>query len=152
MENQTRYLTFLICLIFALRNLISCVEVSSYITFDSQEDSTKQPTVINNIRIIVDKNGTQESGVDACKNGVCSVSVSSKRDEDGNIVTDVHLNLLTKLRALIDATDIPIVNGTRGLEDAYKNLFDVRRLNRSQPSLYLRENIPQVKRICTIKR
>ncbi|CAL7943781.1 unnamed protein product [Xylocopa violacea] len=203
MENRTRHLTFFISLIFVSKNLISCVEVSSYITLDSQEDGgnsnggrlkanmdlneingeitkvnsqisessifklnngnefvrsskmrkrshflqddlIKQPTVINNIRITVNKNGTQESDVDACQNGVCNVSVSSKRDEDGNIVTDVHLNLLTKLKTTIETADIPIVNGIRGLEDAYKNLFDVQHLNRSQPSLYLHNNIPQI--------
>lgn len=113
-----------------------------------QDDSTKQPTVINNIQIIVNENGTK-SGIDVCKNGICNISVSSRLNNEGNIVTDVHLTVITKLEADLKTNDIPIVDGVRGVANTYD--LGLRHLNRSRPSTYL-YNTPQVTLIILINK
>lgn len=113
-----------------------------------QDDSTKQPTVINNIQIIVNENGTK-SGIDVCKNGICNISVSSRLNNEGNIVTDVHLTVITKLEADFKTNDIPIVDGVRGVANTYD--LGLRHVNRSRPSTYL-YNTPQVTLIILINK
>ncbi|XP_043591507.1 uncharacterized protein LOC122571608 [Bombus pyrosoma] len=197
MEKRIREIVLFVFLtVFAWKNYISCIEISSQIVFDSQEnerdsndfylkdslnlnqvndqlattrqipksfifainsesafrtsnkkrshfiqdDSTKQPTVINNIQIIVSENGTK-SGIDVCKNGICNISVSSRLNNEGNIVTDVHLTVITKLEADFKTNDIPIVDGVRGVANTYD--LGLRHLNRSRPSTYL-YNTPQI--------
>ena len=105
----------------------------------------KQPIVVNNIQITVSENGTKSS-IDMCKNGICNVSVSSKLNNDGNIIiTNVHLTITTKLETDFKTNDIPIVDGVRGIENTYNRYYN--HLNRSRPLLYLYKNIPQVKSI-----
>ncbi|XP_068968452.1 uncharacterized protein [Bombus flavifrons] len=197
MEKRIREIVLFVFLtVFAWESYISCIEISSQIVFDSQEnerdsndfyskdslnlnqvndqlattrripksfifainsenafrmsnkkrshfiqdDSTKQPTVINNIQIIVNENGTK-SGIDVCKNGICNISVSSRLNNEGNIVTDVHLTVTTKLEADFKTNDIPIVDGVRGVANTYD--LGLRHLNRSRPSTYL-YNTPQI--------
>ncbi|XP_017886577.2 uncharacterized protein LOC108628878 [Ceratina calcarata] len=96
-------------------------------------DSSRQPTVINNIQITMNDNETQ-SDVDKCKNGICNVSVSSERDDEGNIITDVHLKFITKL-INSKTDDIPIVDGVRGVEKIVN-------LHHSRPIEL--HNIPQI--------
>ncbi|XP_033307230.1 uncharacterized protein LOC117209369 [Bombus bifarius] len=197
MEKRIREIALFVFLTaFAWESYISCIEISSQIVFDSQEnerdpndfyskdslnlnqvndrlattrripksfifainsenafrmsnkkrshfiqdDSTKQPAVINNIQIIVNENGTK-SGIDVCKNGICNISVSSRLNNEGNIVTDVHLIVITKLEADFKTNDIPIVDGVRGVANTYD--LGLRHLNRSRPSTYL-YNTPQI--------
>ncbi|XP_003488537.1 uncharacterized protein LOC100744686 [Bombus impatiens] len=197
MEKRIREIALFVFLtVFAWESYISCIEISSQIVFDSQEnerdpndfyskdslnlnqandrlattrripksfifainsenafrmsnkkrshfiqdDSTKQPAVINNIQIIVNENGTK-SGIDVCKNGICNISVSSRLNNEGNIVTDVHLTVITKLEADFKTNDIPIVDGVRGVANSYD--LGLRHLNRSRPSTYL-YNTPQI--------
>ncbi|OAD56251.1 hypothetical protein WN48_03569 [Eufriesea mexicana] len=97
------------------------------------DDTTKQPIVINNIQIIVSENRTK-SGIDTCKNGICNVSVSSKLNGEGDIVTDVHFNVITKLETNFETHDIPIVDGIRGVKNTYDH-------SRSLAYLY---GIPQI--------
>ncbi|XP_033193224.2 uncharacterized protein LOC117158447 [Bombus vancouverensis nearcticus] len=197
MEKRIREIALFVFLtVFAWESYISCIEISSQIVFDSQEnerdpndfyskdslnlnqvndrlattrripksfifainsenafrmsnkkkshfiqdDPTRQPAVINNIQIIVNENGTK-SGIDVCKNGICNISVSSRLNNEGNIVTDVHLIVITKLEADFKTNDIPIVDGVRGVANTYD--LGLRHLNRSRPSTYL-YNTPQI--------
>nr|XP_033193224.1 uncharacterized protein LOC117158447 [Bombus vancouverensis nearcticus] len=197
MEKRIREIALFVFLtVFAWESYISCIEISSQIVFDSQEnerdpndfyskdslnlnqvndrlattrripksfifainsenafrmsnkkrshfiqdDPTRQPAVINNIQIIVNENGTK-SGIDVCKNGICNISVSSRLNNEGSIVTDVHLTVITKLEADFKTNDIPIVDGVRGVANTYD--LGLRHLNRSRPSTYL-YNTPQI--------
>ncbi|XP_050477262.1 uncharacterized protein LOC126867120 isoform X2 [Bombus huntii] len=197
MEKRIREIALFVFLtVFAWESYISCIEISSQIVFDSQEnerdpndfyskdslnlnqvndrlattrripksfifainsenafrmsnkkrshfiqdDPTRQPAVINNIQIIVNENGTK-SGIDVCKNGICNISVSSRLNNEGNIVTDVHLTVITKLETDFKTNDIPIVDGVRGVANTYD--LGLRHLNRSRPSTYL-YNTPQI--------
>ena len=102
----------------------------------------EQPIVINNIQITVNENGTKSS-MDVCKNGICNVSVSSRLNNEGDIITNVHLTIKTKLKTDFKKNDIPIVDGIRGIGNTYNRYYN--HLNRSRPLLYLYKNIPQVK-------
>ncbi|XP_043515948.1 uncharacterized protein LOC122531805 [Frieseomelitta varia] len=194
MEKQIKEtVLFVLLTISALKNYISCMEISSQIVFDSREnegnsndfslrdflnlnevhdqiataqqilksftfkinsenelrmlntkrsdfigdDSLEQPVVINNIQITVNGNGTK-STVDVCKNGICNVSVSSRLNDEGDIITNVRLTIATKLKTDFKKNDIPIVDGIRGIENTYNHL------NRSRPLLYLYKTIPQI--------
>ncbi|CAD1479831.1 unnamed protein product [Heterotrigona itama] len=198
MEKQIgKTVLVVLFVISALKNYISCIEISSQIVFDSREnegnsndfnlrdflnlnevhdqaattqqisksfiskinsenelrmlntersdsmedDSLKQPIVINNIQITVSGNGTMSS-TDVCKNGICNVSVSSRLNNEGNIVTNVHLTITTKLETDFKTNDIPIVDGVRGIENTYNRYYN--HLNHSRPLLYLYKNIPQI--------
>ncbi|KAK1132057.1 hypothetical protein K0M31_016195 [Melipona bicolor] len=106
-----------------------------------KDDSLEQPIVINNIQITMNGNGTKSS-MDVCKNGICNVSVSSKLNKEGDIITNVHLTITTKLKTDFKKNDIPIVDGIRGIENTYNRYYN--HLNRSRPLLYLYKNIPQI--------
>lgn len=107
-----------------------------------QNDSTKQPNVIDNLQIVI--NGKEmKSGVDACKSGVCKMSVTSSLDEEGNIVTDVHLRVITKVETDLKTNDIPIIDGIRGIDNPSVRVPDGRRANPFRPPSYV-YNIPQV--------
>ncbi|EFN80485.1 hypothetical protein EAI_08389 [Harpegnathos saltator] len=76
--------------------------------------SSSQPKVINNIQIVVNGNGSLPS-VNSCKRGICNVSVSSKPDGKGNIVTEVHLSIITKAKPdVLEVNDVPVIDGFRG--------------------------------------
>lgn len=86
----------------------------------------------------------------SCKNGICNVSVSSKLDGKGNIVTDVHLSIVTSLKPNIKVDDVPVIESFRGIDnDHYRrpilNSMTTPRLNPVHPILY-HGNIPQVKK------
>lgn len=79
----------------------------------------------------------------SCKNGVCNVSVSSSLNDAGNIVTNVHLSILTKLGKDSQANDVPIFDGVRGVESSYNPLPDFNLLNYpAMPRFH--NNIPQI--------
>ncbi|KAI4494157.1 hypothetical protein M0802_009191 [Mischocyttarus mexicanus] len=75
--------------------------------------------VVNNVRIFVNGNETgKRSNVASCENGVCDVSVSSRTDEEGNIVTDVHITVITvNTKPNIEVNEIPVIDGFRGIEE-----------------------------------
>ncbi|KOC60384.1 hypothetical protein WH47_08512, partial [Habropoda laboriosa] len=100
--------------------------------------------VVNNIRITTENR--VKSKVDTCNNGICNVSVSSKQDKDGNIVTDVHLSIVTKLETDSNnkTNDIPFVDGVRGIGNTYDHSLDPHHLNYSRPSTYFYNSIPQI--------
>ncbi|XP_066600868.1 uncharacterized protein [Prorops nasuta] len=109
---------------------------------------SRVPNVINNIQIIVNGNETDsetESRINrnnmVCKNSVCNISVVSKPDGIGNIVTDVRLSIITRIKTL-DVEEIPIIDGVRG-----------NGRNRQEPPQYfplsyvphvLYDNLPQI--------
>ncbi|XP_076228539.1 uncharacterized protein LOC116426359 [Nomia melanderi] len=159
MEEQTKRILFLICLVtFVSKNFLSCTEISSQINLDSKEDerSSSDPNskdmvsldritgrteirylldqlrqrttniargdlekisdIINNIHIII--NGQEiKPSADGCQNRICKVSMSSTRDDEGNIITDVHLRIITKSEVDSKVNEIPVVDGFRGVED-----------------------------------
>ncbi|XP_043259753.1 uncharacterized protein LOC122401594 [Colletes gigas] len=106
-----------------------------------QDDPTKQPDITDNIEIVI--NGrSMKPNTNACKSGVCKISVSTDRDEDGNIVTDVHLKVISKTeRPTIN--DIPVIDGVRGVEDRDLRLPDFRRESSFRPTTHS-YNIPQI--------
>ncbi|XP_046479402.1 uncharacterized protein [Neodiprion pinetum] len=78
-------------------------------------ESGVRPTIINNIHVTINANDSGP-GVNGCKNGVCDVRVSSKPDAEGNVITNVHLSVVTKLnKTPVQVTDVPVIEGTAGL-------------------------------------
>ncbi|KZC05235.1 hypothetical protein WN55_08842, partial [Dufourea novaeangliae] len=107
------------------------------------DDSTKLSNVIDNIQIII--NGQEiKPSVDGCQNGFCKVSVSSTCDDEGNIITDVHLRMVTKAETDLQINDIPVVDGLRGVETSRDQPVDHHHRIPSSPSTYLRNNFPQI--------
>lgn len=83
------------------------------------------------------------SNEDSCEHGICNVSVSSKSDEKGNIITEVHLSFVTKTNTEID--DVPIINGFQGVNEEYKQpIFHPITSPRSMHTYLHRDNMPQV--------
>ncbi|XP_014481884.1 PREDICTED: uncharacterized protein LOC106748153 [Dinoponera quadriceps] len=81
--------------------------------YAERDDPSSQPKVINNIRIVVNGNDSLPS-VSSCKHGVCNVSVSSKPDGKGNIVTEVRLSIVTRAKPDVRINEVPVVVGFRG--------------------------------------
>ncbi|XP_048505034.1 uncharacterized protein LOC105685995 [Athalia rosae] len=77
-------------------------------------ESDAKPTIINNIHVTINANESSAAGVNGCKNGVCDVRVSSKPDAEGNVITNVHLSVVTKLKKPPIVADVPIIEGTVG--------------------------------------
>lgn len=77
-----------------------------------------------------------------CECGVCNVSVSSKTDDKGNIVTEVHFSIVTNVKPDVKIDEVPVIDGFRGVaEDDEQLIFHPIHT----PDLHLpRENIPQV--------
>ncbi|XP_043495768.1 uncharacterized protein LOC122519976 [Polistes fuscatus] len=106
--------------------------------------------VINNVRIFVNGNETgKRSNVDSCENGVCDVSVSSRTDEVGNIVTDVHITIITvNTKPKIEVNEIPVIDGFRGIEEKTSPVsppvFHLHDHVKPIFTHFLRNNIPQV--------
>ncbi|XP_036146071.1 uncharacterized protein LOC105836564 isoform X2 [Monomorium pharaonis] len=111
--------------------------------YSSQDDSEKQPKIINNIKIVVNSNDSIPSE-NSCEHGICNVSVSSKSDEEGNIVTEVHLSIITKAKPKID--DVPVINGFRGINEGYdkRPIFHPINSPRSMHAHFHRDNTPQI--------
>jgi len=73
------------------------------------------------------------------------VSVSSKSDEKGNIITEVHLSIITKAKPNVKIDDIPVINGFRGVSENDKQpIFRSINSPRSMHVHLYRDNIPQV--------
>jgi len=86
----------------------------------------------------------------SCEYGVCNVSVSSKPDEKGNIVTEVYLSIITSAKSdEIKIDDVPVIDGLRGLGGNHDEQAVVYSMNTPNPtySHLHRENIPQVIRL-----
>lgn len=109
------------------------------------QDSAKQTKIINNIQVVVNSNDSIANG-DSCEHGICNVSVSSKPDEKGNIITEVHLSIITKPKPNVKIDDVPIINGFRGVSEDYNRqpiFHSINSLRSIHTHLY-RNNIPQV--------
>lgn len=108
-----------------------------------QDDSARDSNACTNIQITL--NGTEtKPSIAVCKNGACEVSVMSHRDEEGNIVTDVHLKIIKKSEDDPGVNDIPVIDGVRGLEDTKTQSTDPHRVNSFRPLMYLHNTIPEV--------
>ncbi|XP_032662638.1 uncharacterized protein LOC116840252 [Odontomachus brunneus] len=81
--------------------------------YTARDDSSSQPKVINNIQIVVNGNDSLPS-VNSCKHSICDVSVSSKPDGKGNIVTEVRLSIVTRAKSNVQVNDVPVIDGFRG--------------------------------------
>ncbi|XP_076246495.1 uncharacterized protein LOC143186673 [Calliopsis andreniformis] len=109
-----------------------------------QDTTGKESNTCGDIKIVLNRNDTKP-GVAICENGACEVSVSSHRDEDGNIVTDVHLKITRKVEDDPKINDIPVVDGVRGLEDTYDQPSNFQPVNPLRSPTYFRNNnIPQI--------
>lgn len=81
------------------------------------------------------------------------MSVSSKPDEKGNIVTEMHLSIITKAKSNVKINDVPVINGFRGVNENYDKQPSFHSINSPRPMhIHLqRDNIPQViKFVCFI--
>lgn len=94
--------------------------------------------IINNVQIIIDGKEIKPR-LDGCENSVCKVSMSSTRDDEGNVITDVHLRIITKPEIDSKVNEIPVVDGIRGVEGPHDHP-----VVSSRPTTYLRNDIPQV--------
>ncbi|XP_035719070.1 uncharacterized protein LOC118440316 [Vespa mandarinia] len=116
----------------------------------SSGSATNTPnTVVNNVRIFVNENETEKgSNVASCENGVCDVSVSSKIDDEGNIVTDIHITIITNTKPNIEVAEIPVIDGFRGIEENIPRPSSpvFHPLDHVKPTFahFLRNDIPQV--------
>lgn len=114
----------------------------------SQEDSTKRSKIINNIQIVINSNDSLPNGNSCKDSGICNVSVSSKPDGKGNIVTEVHLSIITNVKPNPEIEDIPVIDSFRGVGEE-KPIFHP--ISTPNPSYLHRHNIPQVtKFVCSI--
>ncbi|KYQ55597.1 hypothetical protein ALC60_05519 [Trachymyrmex zeteki] len=111
------------------------------------EDSAKQPKIINNIQVVVNSNDSILNE-NSCKYGICNVSISSKSDEKGNIVTEVHFSIITKEKPNVKFDDIPVINGFRGVSKDYdkRPIFHSINSPRSIDAHLYFNNIPQVRK------
>ncbi|XP_011145606.2 uncharacterized protein LOC105186826 [Harpegnathos saltator] len=114
--------------------------------YTARDASSSQPKVINNIQIVVNGNGSLPS-VNSCKRGICNVSVSSKPDGKGNIVTEVHLSIITKAKPdVLEVNDVPVIDGFRGASKELNErpiVYPTHSLNLLHSYLH-REYIPQI--------
>ncbi|XP_011882224.1 PREDICTED: uncharacterized protein LOC105569957 [Vollenhovia emeryi] len=109
-------------------------------------DLAKQPKIINNIQVVVNGNDSIPNG-DTCEHGICNVSVSSKPDEKGNIITEVHLSIITRAKPKVKVDDVPIINGFRGVNEDYDKRPSLHSISSPRSMHYThlqRDNIPQI--------
>ncbi|XP_050455684.1 uncharacterized protein LOC126853717 isoform X1 [Cataglyphis hispanica] len=124
----------------------------------SQDNSTKRPQIINNIQIVINSNDSlphKNSCKDSCEDSVCDVTVSSKPDGKGNIITEVHLSIITNTKPKEDAKidDIPVIESFRGIRVDNEEKPISHPISSPNPLYSRRENIPQVtKFVCSIVR
>ncbi|XP_033325419.2 uncharacterized protein LOC117219948 isoform X1 [Megalopta genalis] len=103
-----------------------------------RENSKRLSDIINNIQITI--NGKEiKPSLDGCPNSICKVSMSSTYDDEGNVITDLHLRIITKSEADTKVNEIPVVDGVRGVEDSHDHPVVA-----SRPTTYLHNNIPQI--------
>ncbi|KYN19616.1 hypothetical protein ALC57_08092 [Trachymyrmex cornetzi] len=109
------------------------------------ENSAKQPKIINNIQVVVNSNDSMPNE-NSCKNSICNVSISSKLDEKGNIVTEVYFSIITKAKPNVKIDDVPVINGFRGISEDYDKqpIFHSINSPRSIDGHLYFNNIPQV--------
>ncbi|XP_011639845.1 uncharacterized protein LOC105428934 [Pogonomyrmex barbatus] len=112
--------------------------------YPSHDDSAKQPKIINNIQVVVNNDSIPNEN--SCEHGICNVTVSSKQDEKGNIVTEVHLSIITRAK-LNKIDDVPVITGFRGVNEdhAKQPIFHSINSPRLMHTHLHRDNIPQVR-------
>ncbi|XP_050455685.1 uncharacterized protein LOC126853717 isoform X2 [Cataglyphis hispanica] len=115
----------------------------------SQDNSTKRPQIINNIQIVINSNDSlphKNSCKDSCEDSVCDVTVSSKPDGKGNIITEVHLSIITNTKPKEDAKidDIPVIESFRGIRVDNEEKPISHPISSPNPLYSRRENIPQI--------
>jgi hypothetical protein len=69
------------------------------------------------------------------------VSVSSKPDGKGNIVTEVHLSIITNAKPNAKIDDIPVIDSFRGISEEQSTFHPISAPN---PLHSRRDNIPQI--------
>ncbi|XP_012231327.2 uncharacterized protein [Linepithema humile] len=106
-------------------------------------DLAGQPKVINNIQIVVNANDSIPSE-NSCKHGVCNVSVSSKPDGEGNIVTEVHLSIITNTKPNVKIDDVPVIESFRGINENRVEQPIFYSINTPSAVYAHRSNIPQI--------
>ncbi|XP_029161906.1 uncharacterized protein LOC114933464 [Nylanderia fulva] len=115
----------------------------------SQDDLAKRPKVINNIQIVINSNDSLSDGNSCKSSGICDVSVSSKPDGKGNIVTDVHLTIITntkpdaKINNVPVIEDIPVIDSFRGISEDQEKQLNFHPISTPNPS-HSHHNIPQI--------
>lgn len=110
----------------------------------SQDNSTKRPQIINNIQIVINSNDSLSNRSSCKDSGICDVSVSSKPDGKGNIVTEVHLSITTNTKPDAKVDDVPVIDSFRGISEDHEEKPIFHPINLPNPSYSRRENIPQV--------
>ncbi|CAD6215998.1 GSCOCG00004303001-RA-CDS [Cotesia congregata] len=77
---------------------------------------SKDPlTIINEIQLdIVDSGLLINRDESQINNKICDLTVKSKKDQFGNLITTVQFKLVTKINK-VKVNDVPIINGFRGL-------------------------------------
>ncbi|XP_076662527.1 uncharacterized protein LOC143365839 [Halictus rubicundus] len=104
----------------------------------ARRDRSRLSDIINHVQIMI--NGKEiKPSLDGCENSVCKVSMSSTRDDEGNVITDVHLRIITRPEIDSKVNEIPVVDGVRGVEDSHDQP-----VISSRPTTYLRNDIPQI--------
>ncbi|KAL0126146.1 hypothetical protein PUN28_004933 [Cardiocondyla obscurior] len=109
--------------------------------YPSHDNSVKEPKIINNIQVVVNSN---DSISDSCEHGICNVSVSSKVDEKGNIVTEIHLSITTKAKPNVKIDDVPVISGFQGASKDKQPILHSINSPRSMHTQFHRDNIPQI--------
>lgn len=88
---------------------------------------------------------------DSCERDICNVFVSSKSDEEGNIVTEVHLSIITKAKPNAKI-DVPVINGFQGVSEDKQPIFHSINSPHSMRAYLHRDNTPQViKFVCYMR-
>ena len=106
--------------------------------------------MIKNIYIILHGTGSEASSgsrkVD-CKEGVCETTLTMETDEDGNVISSVHLTIITNMEN-VKVDDIPVIDGVRGSgfgNDDHTPTFAFNNGRASPHPPFLGNDIPQVK-------
>jgi len=125
--------------------LVKTSELRKRRIYPPHANSAKQPKIINNIQVVVNSNDSMLNE-NSCEHDICNVSVSSKPDEKGNIITEVHLSIITKVKPNVKIDDVPVINGFRGVSEDHDKqpTFHPISSPRSIHTHLHRDNIPQI--------
>ncbi|XP_043791269.1 uncharacterized protein LOC122714193 [Apis laboriosa] len=97
MKKRIMIVLFILSTMFTSKYPVSCTKISSRIAFDSQENGEDSKNWIRTRKI-------------------CNVTVSSKVNNEDNVVIDVRLEIITKLKKDFEMNDIPIIDRVRSIE------------------------------------
>lgn len=96
-------------------------------------------TIINEIQLdIVDSGLLINRDESQINNKICDLTVKSKKDQFGNLITTVQFKLLTKINK-VKVNDVPIINGVHGLINTDNNNYHAPDSINSQVCNYLIE-------------